>query len=212
MMESAKRASLKLVVCLGNPGREYQGTRHNAGWMTGDEILASSAFPPLASLWQPSNGLLTWTALGGRTLLLLKPLTYMNLSGKAVAEVLEHFRITPAEMLVICDDLDIPEGTLRLRRNGSSGGHRGLASIIQNLQTTDFPRLRVGIGRPRPESGTSIVEWVLAPWVSDGNTLPCEAIRNAVQVADDIARGSFERAAQEAGMAGKHRTESKNRS
>ncbi len=206
MMNSAP--CLKLVVCLGNPGREYQNTRHNAGWMTGDRILEAAPFPARPAAWQPGNGTLMWTALGGRSILLLKPLTYMNLSGEAVADVLAHFRITPAEMLVICDDLDIPEGALRFKRNGSSGGHRGLASIIQNLQTADFPRLRVGIGRPRPESGTTIVEWVLAPWVSSDTTLPCDAIGSAVQIADTIARGFLEKAAQEARMAGHRRTES----
>ncbi len=199
-MDTAPR--LKLIACLGNPGRDYQQTRHNAGWLVGDEIMKASTTPATPSFWQPSNGTLQWTTCGSRSVLLLKPLTYMNLSGEAVAETLRHFRITPLEMLVICDDLDIPEGTLRLRLKGSSGGHRGLASIITNLQTTDFPRLRVGIGRPRPESGTTIVEWVLAPWVSADNSLPRDATRAAAQVTDTIARGFLQKAAQEARMVG----------
>lgn len=201
--------ALKLVVCLGNPGREYQGTRHNAGWMTAERILESSPFQPTDAFWQPAGGRLVWTGLGGRSVLLLLPQTYMNLSGEAVAETLAHFRITPSEMLAICDDLDLPEGSLRLRRNGSSGGHRGLASIMLNLQTTDFPRLRVGIGRPRPGSGTTIVEWVLSPWVSDVPDLPCNTTRNAAQVAATFATRSFQMAAAKAnGMGEECRTKS----
>lgn len=199
---------LKLLVCLGNPGREYQNTRHNAGWMTADRLLEEAGSKPVEASWQPSRGLLLWTRLAGRSILLLKPLTFMNLSGEAVAETLGHFRITPAEMLVVCDDLDIPEGSLRAKRKGSSGGHRGLESIIQNLQTTDFPRLRVGIGRPRPETGITIVDWVLAPWVSADQSLPRDAIRAAVQILGVIESGDFEKAAREARMAGNRWTES----
>ena len=164
LMDSA--AELKLLVGLGNPGMRYALTRHNAGWQVVDLVAATSRPQGNTALWQPGNGELRWLTIQGRSILLLKPLTYMNLSGEAVAVTLRHFHLSPKEMLVVSDDLDLPEGVLRLKAKGSSGGHRGLASIIQCLQTEEFPRLRVGIGRPQPGSGISIVDWVLAPWVS----------------------------------------------
>ena len=160
---------VKLVVCLGNPGERYARTRHNAGWMVGDELLRQFGTVDgrfSRTIWQPAEGELFWLETAGRGCLLLKPHTFMNLSGTATAETAGHFRLSPREMLTVCDDLDLPEGRIRLRQRGSSGGHRGLASIIQCLQSEDFPRLRVGIGRPGPGSGTSIVDYVLAPWVS----------------------------------------------
>ncbi len=201
---------IRLLVCLGNPGRQYQNTRHNAGWMAADQILRDSPFPPVPATWQPDRGSLQWTGLGGHSVMLLKPATYMNLSGEAVAQTLDHLRLTPPEMLVLCDDLDLPEGTLRLRQRGSSGGHRGLASILQSLQTTDFPRLRIGIGRPQPGSGIPIVEWVLAPWVSVEENLPGDAIRAAVQATDLCLRHSLAEAMQAIARArGPRRTETK---
>lgn len=203
---------LKLLVCLGNPGREYQNTRHNAGWMAGDRILQNSPFPSSDAIWQPTQGRLFWTGAGLRSLLLLKPTAYMNRSGIAVAETLHHFRLTPSELLVICDDLDLPSGAFRLRQKGSSGGHRGLASIIQSLQSGNFPRLRLGIGRPQPGSGTSIVEWVLAPWVSDGNNLPGRVLDAAAQITADLTRMPFDGVLQKAAKMGDPRRTESNRS
>jgi len=169
-MMKSDSAPIRLVVCLGNPGAEYAGTRHNAGWIVGDAILNLSGASVGKTVFQPDNGELFWFASNdGRGCLLLKPLTYMNASGEAVSLVARHFRLSPREMLVIMDDLDLPEGALRLRMQGSNGGHRGLGSIIQCLQDSAIARLRVGIGRPKPDSGTSIVDYVLAPWVAAGN-------------------------------------------
>ncbi len=203
---------LKLLVCLGNPGREYHNTRHNAGWMVGDRLLQGSPFPPPKTLWQPARGTLLWLGAGGRSILLLKPETYMNLSGEAVAETLDHFQLTPPEMLVLCDDLDLPEGALRLRQRGSSGGHRGLASILQSLQTRDFPRLRVGIGRPQPGSGISIVQWVLAPWVSVEPNLPDDALNAAAQITELCLRHSLPEAMRQIPRMGDPRRTETNRS
>ena len=189
-------AELKLLVGLGNPGGRYALTRHNAGWQVADLVATASQPEATKTLWQPGNGELRWLTLQGRCLLLLKPLTYMNLSGEAVAVTLRHFHLSPKEMLVVSDDLDLPEGVLRLKAKGSSGGHRGLASIIQCLQTEDFPRLRVGIGRPQPGSGTPIVDWVLEPWVSAEENHASLALRKAAEVVQLVVSGPFNRAVQ----------------
>ena len=182
---------IKLLVALGNPGARYANTRHNAGWMIADMLLRESRPQPIHALWQPDNGELFWLTLAGRSCLLLKPLTFMNESGAAVAKVHDHFALAPREMLALSDDLDLPSGTLRLRRNGSNGGHRGLGSIIQHLQSSDFPRLRAGIGRPQPGSGTSIIDFVLAPWASADTELPLQQARQVLALALD---GRFEAA------------------
>ena len=189
-------AELKLLVGLGNPGGRYALTRHNAGWQVADLVATASQPEATKTLWQPDNGELFWLTLQNRSLLMLKPLTYMNLSGEAVAVTLRHFHLSPKEMLVVSDDLDLAEGVLRLRANGSSGGHRGLASIIQCLQTEEFPRLRVGIGRPQPGSGTSIIDWVLAPWVSAEENHASLALRKAAEVVCFAIAGSFQQAAR----------------
>ena len=187
-------AQLKLIVGLGNPGLRYALTRHNAGWQVADLFLHHVRPPAVKSLWQPDNGELFWLTLNQSPCLLLKPMTYMNLSGEAVAPTMRHFQLSPREMLVVSDDLDLPEGRLRLKARGSSGGHRGLASIIQCLQTEDFPRLRVGIGRPQPSSDTPIVDWVLAHWVSAEDSPASEALRKAAEIIRLVASGPFETA------------------
>lgn len=192
-----------MVVALGNPGREYANTRHNAGWMVADRLTEASRPAAVAALWQPEQGQAQWMSICERGVILLKPLTYMNLSGSAVLETARHFGLSPREMLVVCDDLDLPCGAMRYRNSGSSGGHRGLASIIQCLQTTDFPRLRVGIGRPEPGSGVSIVDYVLAPWVSAVPGEPERAIQCALQVIRLAVAGRSDAASQLAARCGK---------
>ncbi|APB34118.1 peptidyl-tRNA hydrolase [Gloeomargarita lithophora Alchichica-D10] len=132
----------QLIVGLGNPGSKYESTRHNVGFMAVDN---------LAKKWgisgQEKSKLHGWVAQG-KELVLLKPNTYMNDSGRAVQAVRHWFKIMPRHVLVIYDDLDLPFGKLRLRKSGSAGGHNGMKSIIQHLGTQEFPRLRIGIGRP----------------------------------------------------------------
>ena len=156
----------ELVVGLGNPGAEYADTRHNAGFLTLD-YLFQEALSVTPETWQPTQGLLQRAQLtADKEVYCLKPLTFMNSSGLAVAEVIGHLGISPSRMLVICDDLDLPLGRLRLRSRGSSGGHRGVASIAECLGTEDFPRLRLGIGRPR-SGEESVIDYVLSTWASD---------------------------------------------
>lgn len=134
-----------LIAGLGNPGREYRQNRHNVGFMVLDQLAARLG---LSFSRLESKALLTKGEHAGRRLLLAKPQTYMNLSGQAVGALLRYYRVPLENLLVVYDDVDLPLGTLRLRPSGGSSGQKGMASIIERLGSQDFPRLRVGIGRP----------------------------------------------------------------
>ena len=137
---------IKLIVGLGNPGREYERTRHNAGFWWVDAIAERGR-----ASWKKESKFFGWTAKvseGGRDFLLLKPATYMNESGKSVGTFMRFFRIEPAQMLVVHDELDLPPGTVKLKKGGGTGGHNGLNDISEMLGTKDFWRLRIGIGHP----------------------------------------------------------------
>jgi len=153
---------MKCVIGLGNPGQKYTLTRHNVGYMVVSELakelsleFSQAGFSDVAKGWLR-------TGSGSKEVLLVKPGTYMNESGKAVEELLTDFPIQINEFLVVHDDMDIPFGRLRIRRRGSSGGHRGVESIIECIGSEDFPRLKVGIGRPDP--GVDPVDYVLQPF------------------------------------------------
>jgi len=147
---------LKLIVGLGNPGKQYEKTRHNAGFMVIDELAQSLQIEPSQLKFK---GLCGETRIGGEKVVLLKPLTYMNLSGESVIQAVNFFKAEKDELLIIYDDLDTPVGKIRLRLKGSAGGHNGIKSIIQHLGTEEFQRIRVGIGRPMP--GQKVVDFVL---------------------------------------------------
>ena len=170
---------LQLLVCLGNPGSRYQDTRHNAGFLVAERLLACHRHQPAP--WQPDNGQLFLVDIGPRQLLLLKPMTFMNSSGEAVSSVAQHVAVSPSNMLVVCDCLDLPLGRLRLRKTGSSGGQKGLASIIQELASQNIPRLRVGIGRPQ-STDTDIIDYVLAPWTSAEKTTVAQVVTAAANM------------------------------
>jgi PTH1 family peptidyl-tRNA hydrolase len=143
-------------VGLGNPGRKYRGTRHNAGRAATDRIVAASRV--LAQGKWPS-GKLWLVSSGGRSFLVLEPETFMNLSGRAVAPVCQAYGITPEQVLVIHDDIDLPLGDVRMKKAGGTGGHRGLSSMSACLADPGFSRIRIGVGRP-PE-GLDAAEYVL---------------------------------------------------
>ncbi len=136
---------VKLVVGLGNPGARYAKTRHNVGFMVLDR-LARKAGVTLTK--KQCAALVALGTVAGERVCLAKPQTYMNLSGEAVACLARFYRVSPRDLLVIYDDRDLPAGKIRLRERGSAGGHRGMESIIGQLGSSDFPRLRIGIGRP----------------------------------------------------------------
>ncbi len=150
---------IKLVLGLGNPGEEYKETRHNIGFTILDELVRRLK---LKEKRRECLSLIYRANIGGKKLLLAKPQTYMNNSGYAVINILEEYSLEPNEMLVVHDDLDLPFGYMRLRLEGSSAGHRGVESIINSIKSQNFPRLRIGIGRPA--KGEDIARYVLSPF------------------------------------------------
>jgi PTH1 family peptidyl-tRNA hydrolase len=136
---------MKLVIGLGNPGAQYEQTRHNVGFRVVDKLAAK-----LGWKWteRRSRAILASGMIGPEKVVLVKPITYMNNSGEAVNELMHWYKVQPEDILVIYDELDLPVGKIRLRSNGSAAGHHGLESIIRYLHTHQFPRLRIGIGRP----------------------------------------------------------------
>jgi PTH1 family peptidyl-tRNA hydrolase len=135
---------MRLIVGLGNPGAQYEHTRHNVGFRVMDMLAAHYGWQ-----WERrKRAMLANGTIGSEKVVLVKPLTYMNNSGEAVGELVHWYKVQPEDLLVIYDELDLPIGKVRLRAKGSAGGHNGLDSIIRHVHTNQFPRLRVGIGRP----------------------------------------------------------------
>ncbi|NMC20474.1 MAG: aminoacyl-tRNA hydrolase [Thermogutta sp.] len=176
---------MKLVVGLGNPGSKYRGTRHNVGY----DVLAELARRYGAG--KPRNRFAGETVdvlLDGVRVLLLSPTTYMNRSGRSVAEAAGFFKLGPEDLMVVCDDLSLPLGKLRVRAKGSSGGHKGLEDIIRSLGTEHFPRLRVGIGSPPP--GLDAADYVLMRFSAEEQVAIREAVTKACDaVAVWVAQG-----------------------
>ncbi|HZU14175.1 MAG TPA: aminoacyl-tRNA hydrolase [Chloroflexota bacterium] len=150
-------ADLRLVVGLGNPGPRYEKTRHNIGFMVVNELARRGNAAFKASRQQADVARVT---LDGIPILLAQPLTYMNESGRAVSLLMHYYRVPLDRLLIVCDDIDLPFGTIRLRPSGSSGGQKGLRSIMHELHTEDFARLRLGVSRPRGQAASH----VLAPF------------------------------------------------
>jgi PTH1 family peptidyl-tRNA hydrolase len=135
---------IKMIVGLGNPGKKYETTRHNIGFLVVDEIFKACEVKSTQDKFKASVAQVTYE---GNPLYLVKPQTYMNLSGEAVYAIASYFKIAPSEIIIICDDLDLPVGKIRLRESGSSGGQKGLNNILQLFSTQDVPRIRFGIGK-----------------------------------------------------------------
>lgn len=150
------------IVCgLGNPGANYEMTRHNAGFVALD-LLAERA--GLGRLRQAKcRSLYGVCTLAGQTVVLMKPQTYMNLSGEAVRDMLAAYQVPPERLVVIYDDADLPAGRLRIRRSGSAGTHNGMRSIVYQIQSDRFPRIRIGLGKADKEHGEDMAEFVLSP-------------------------------------------------
>lgn len=176
----------RIVAGLGNPGARYAATRHNAGFMVVDAFAAKKGLKVEKNGFQ---ALYAELKLGDDRVVLLKPQTYMNLSGEAVAAAVRWYKVPPADLIVIYDDLDLPCGKIRLRQSGSSGGQQGMESVIQHLGTQDFPRIRVGIGRPAP--GWAVPDWVLAPFSDAEQPLAQEAVIRAVEALETALRLGF---------------------
>jgi PTH1 family peptidyl-tRNA hydrolase len=174
-----------LVVGLGNPGARYAGSRHNIGRDAVTALAARHGIGLGSSRHQARYGL---GQLGGAKVGLAEPLTYMNLSGQAVAPLARFFKVPPERVLLVYDELDLPLGSLRLRPGGGSGGHNGVASVIGLLGTREVPRLRLGIGRPPP--GWEGADFVLARFTDDEAPVAAELVQRAGDVVEDlVARG-----------------------
>ena len=175
-----------LVVFLGNPGLKYEGTRHNAGFMAADAMAKARGI----SINRARFRALTATCeIGGERVMLMKPQTYMNLSGDAVAQAVRFYKIAPEHVLVVSDEVSLPIGKLRVRAKGSAGGHNGLKDIIAKLGTSDFPRLRIGVGAP-PHPDYDMADWVLSTFKNqDADTMAQSAARAAEAVACYILHG-----------------------
>ncbi len=183
--------SPSVVFGLGNPGRQYAETRHNVGFLVLDELARRLG----ASGRRRDHGAeIAEARLDDRRLMLVWPQTYMNHSGRAVSSVLRFYKLAPSDALVIYDDMDLAFGRVRLRRGGSSGGHNGVESIIGSLGTKDFPRLRVGIGRP-PHGDA--ISYVLGRWRPEEREALGQVIADAAEAAEAALRHGIERAMNE---------------
>jgi peptidyl-tRNA hydrolase, PTH1 family len=174
---------VKLIVGLGNPGLRYDATRHNVGFQVIDTLAAAHRIVLRGYLPTAEYGQGTIEA---QQVMLAKPFTYMNASGKAVADLCTHFSIPCNDLIVVHDDLDLPLSRIQLKMKGGDAGHYGVRSIIEHLGTGEFIRIRVGIGRPA--SKDEIVTFVLSPFTSDELPLVHEAIRRAVEKIDGLLR------------------------
>ncbi|MFD3448311.1 aminoacyl-tRNA hydrolase [Microbacteriaceae bacterium 4G12] len=147
---------MKLIVGLGNPGREYEATRHNIGFMVIDELCKKWG---INLNQQKFKGLYGSGVVNGEKVIVLKPLTYMNLSGESIRALMDYYKLDVEDIVIMYDDLDLPVGKLRLRMKGSAGGHNGMRSTIAHLGTQEFNRIRIGIDRPK--NGMKVVDYVL---------------------------------------------------
>ena len=164
-----------LIVGLGNPGDKYEHTRHNAGFLVVDELANRKNIPVQRLKY---HALTNTTRLGGQKVLLMKPTTYMNLSGLAVGEAARFYKLPPERVLVISDDVSLLPGKLRIRRSGSAGGHNGLKDIIKHLGSDQFPRLKVGVGS-KPHPDYDLADWVLGKLAGPDKQAFDEAVARA---------------------------------
>ena len=184
----AKRSGVTwLVVFLGNPGTKYDGTRHNAGFLAADALEKKSGIRINKLRFR---ALTTQVTLGGESVLLMKPQTFMNLSGEAVIQAVNFYKIAPDHVLVVSDDVSLPAGKMRIRARGSAGGHNGLKSIIQHLGTDAFPRIKLGVGAP-PHPEYEMADWVLGSCKGqDAEALRSAALRAADALETYIREGA----------------------
>ena len=180
-----------LVVGLGNPGKQYEATRHNMGFDTVDRLVEDYNVPQGGVKF---NAMYGKTMIGGEKVILMKPLSFMNLSGGPVREMANYFKIDPeSELIVIYDDIDLEPGQLRIRKQGSAGGHNGMKSIIKHLGGDTFPRIRVGIGGEK-HPGQDLADYVLGHFKDDEKELLSDALDKAEKAAELFAQDEFSEA------------------
>ena len=172
---------MKLIVGLGNPGSEYAKTKHNVGWMFVDRMAERIG----ATGWkEKEKGRVAEGRVGAEKVLLVKPMTYMNNSGECVGPLMRWYKLGPEDVLVVHDDMDIPAGTIRIRKKGSAGGHNGIKSLIAHIGSEKFIRVRIGIGRPLP--GRTVINHVLEPFAAEDVPRIAEALEYLQPAVDCI--------------------------
>ena len=179
-----------LLVCLGNPGDQYENTRHNAGFMVADELADRHNIPVQRLKFRALTNTIT---VGDQKVLLMKPVTYMTLSGEAVHEAAAFYKIPPEHILVISDEVALAPGKLRVRRSGSAGGHNGLKNIIAHLGTDQFPRIRVGVGQ-KPHPDYDMADWVLGKFQGEDKKAVESAVKRAADAAECLIREGVDKA------------------
>ena len=179
-----------LIVGLGNPGREYERSRHNTGFRAIDLLADQLSCRIDRAKFQ---GLYGQTTYGGRKLMLLKPQTFMNLSGRSVLPLSAYFNIPPERIIVLFDDISLQPGRLRIRAEGSAGGHNGIKSIIAELGSQNFPRVKIGVG-PKPYPDMDLADWVLGSFSSEDEKAMAVSLKNA----GDAALAIIDHGTQEA--------------
>lgn len=179
-----------LVVGLGNPGKKYEGTRHNAGFMAAD-ALAKRLGIRVDRL--KFHALIGDGMCGEKRILLAKPQTFMNLSGQAVDEIMQFYKIPPERLLVMCDDISLEPGKLRIRRKGSHGGQNGMRNIIDMVESSDFCRIKLGIGA-KPHPDYSLADWVLSHFTVGELKEMEQSASNAAEAAEMIVNGETDKA------------------
>ena len=185
-----------IIAGLGNPGKEYTSTRHNAGYMAID-YLAEKLNIKLNKL--KFNSVYGDTSINGEKVMLVKPVTYMNRSGIAIAEIMKFYKIEVENLIVIYDDIDLPLGTLRIRPNGSPGTHNGMKSIISSINNGEFPRIRIGIGR---NENMDLADYVLQKFSQSERDLINPIIEKAAEASIEIINKSIDSAMQKYNMKG----------
>lgn len=176
---------MRVIVGLGNPGRRYRGTRHNLGFQVLDRLAAAAAVS-----WKGKSGFEAWTARRG-DLILVKPATYVNLSGRAVRAIIDYYRLSAEDLVVVTDDVNLPAGMIRIRSGGGAGGHHGLESIIRILGSRDFARIRIGVGGAELDDLTS---HVLSRPGKEQDALYERAVARAMEAIDAIAEEGTQKA------------------
>ena len=179
---------MKLIVGLGNPGNEYSGTRHNVGFMAVDELAKKLGIHS----WKKKNQALIAEYRGKEPIVLIKPQTFMNLSGIAVGEIARWYKVAVEDIIVIFDDMDLPIGKLRLRMKGGSGGHKGIESLLTHLPKDNFARIRIGIDRP--QTGWQVVDHVLSSFRPEEKPFLQEAILKAADATESIVEQGLDKA------------------
>ena len=178
-----------VIAGLGNPGREYEGTRHNVGFMTLDALADKYNIDVREKAFK---GLIGKGMIEGNKVILVKPQTYMNLSGECIRQVMDYYKVDPSEFIVIYDDISLVPGGIRIRKKGSAGGHNGIKNIIAHLDTTVFPRIKVGVGE-KPKN-YDLADYVLGHFSKQERELMEEGYEHASDAVEQIVQGEIEAA------------------